>query len=454
MAGLLVVSDAEEAPRGLRLEELISIAELQRIQDAFARATGVASVITDAAGHPITEPSNFTRLCRDIIRKTPLGLDACMRSDAELGRPNPDGPTVRPCLSCGLWDGGASIFAGGVHVANWLVGQVRNESQHESAMLAYAREIGADVAEFRRALDEVTVMSTEQFNLVSEFLFRMANLLSQQAFAHLEEQRTRALERRRRLEREELESQLRQSQKMEAVGLLAGGIAHDFNNLMTVIQGNVELLELEATAAARGGELSMLRDVRDATFRATALTRRLLAFSRRDAASPVRLDLREVLDGFHGMLARVFPPNVRLEIVHAPEPLTVFIDRNQLEQVMLNLVVNARDAISDAGLVTISTERRSIGAGEVTTSDLDVGEHAVITVRDTGAGMAPEVLERAFEPFFTTKPVGKGTGLGLSMVYGIVHQARGHVTARSELGRGTAIHVVLPLMPPDPAASP
>lgn len=166
---------------------LFEIGHIQRIQDTFANSTNVASIITQPDGRPITKPSNFCRLCSDVIRKTPLGLANCMKSDAVVGSPNPGGPVIMPCLSGGLWDAGASIMAGDKHIANWLIGQVRNEKQDENKMLSYARAIGADEAEFISALREVKVMSLEQFTHVADTLFLIANQLSELALKNLQQ---------------------------------------------------------------------------------------------------------------------------------------------------------------------------------------------------------------------------------------------------------------------------
>ena len=178
----IVMDDFPVAPG---LLDLFDVSELQRIQDVFAKATGVASIITSPTGEPITRPSNFCRLCMEIIRGTPQGLKNCMKSDAVLGCLNPDGPTTKICLSGGLWDAGASISVGGRHIANWLIGQVRNEQQDDAAMLAYADAIGADRERFMQALAEVPVMSTERFKDVAEALYVLANELSHRAFTTL-----------------------------------------------------------------------------------------------------------------------------------------------------------------------------------------------------------------------------------------------------------------------------
>lgn len=169
----------------VKFADLFDLDEIQKIQDAFALASNVASIITEPDGTPITKPSNFCRLCMEIIRKTPKGLCNCMKSDAMLGRQNPSGPIMQPCLSGGLWDGGAGISVGNEHVANWLIGQVRNETQNDEQMLRYADTIGADREEFRAALSQVTKMSTEQFKNVCNSLFLFANQLSTLAFQNL-----------------------------------------------------------------------------------------------------------------------------------------------------------------------------------------------------------------------------------------------------------------------------
>jgi serine phosphatase RsbU (regulator of sigma subunit) len=170
----------------VRFADLFDLDEIQKIQDAFALASNVASIITEPDGTPITKPSNFCQLCMDIIRNTPKGLENCMKSDAMLGKKNPSGPIIQPCLSGGLWDGGAGISIGNVHIANWLIGQVRNDTQDDEEILRYADEIGADHEKFREALSHVPRMSTEQFRNVCNSLFLFANQLSTLAYQNLQ----------------------------------------------------------------------------------------------------------------------------------------------------------------------------------------------------------------------------------------------------------------------------
>jgi len=184
----LVAADIEGAD--YNFYDLFDVAEIQLLQNSFSSAVGVASIITAPDGTPITAPSNFCRLCRDIIRNTEKGLANCMRSDCIIGAYNPAGPTVQPCLSGGLWDAGASINAGGRHIANWLIGQVRIDAVDEQEMIAYAISIGADVSAFREALAEVTVMSLEKFMDIARSLFLFANLLSKTAMQNLGQKRS------------------------------------------------------------------------------------------------------------------------------------------------------------------------------------------------------------------------------------------------------------------------
>ncbi|WP_229591280.1 PocR ligand-binding domain-containing protein [Pseudodesulfovibrio sediminis] len=172
--------------KGISFSDLFEVDEIQAIQDAFAKATGVASIITQPDGTPITKPSNFSFLCENIIRKTEKGFSNCMRSDAFLGQFNSRGPTIQPCLSSGLWDGGASISVDGQHIASWLIGQIRNDYLDEERMISYAREIGADETEFLRALKQVTVMPLEQFKQIGQALFLLANLMSWTAYQNLQ----------------------------------------------------------------------------------------------------------------------------------------------------------------------------------------------------------------------------------------------------------------------------
>ncbi|QEL20594.1 hybrid sensor histidine kinase/response regulator [Limnoglobus roseus] len=239
--------------------------------------------------------------------------------------------------------------------------------------------------------------------------------------------------------RRRLEEQFRQAQKMEAVGRLAGGVAHDFNNLLTVINGYAELM-LPGTPVNHPHRVG-LAAVRDAGERAAALTSQLLAFSRKAIVAPRVLDLNEVVAQTESLLRRLIGEDVKLAAVLDPAGCRIMADPSQLDQVIMNLAVNARDAMPTGGRLTIQTRRVHLAAA---LGDLRPGQFAELVVSDTGCGMTAEVQAQLFEPFFTTKEPGRGTGLGLAVVHGVVTQASGHVTVESTVGTGTTFRILFP----------
>jgi PAS domain S-box-containing protein len=244
-------------------------------------------------------------------------------------------------------------------------------------------------------------------------------------------------------EKQKLELELRQAHKMEAIGQLTGGIAHDYNNLLTVILGNTELLleKLQGQPDAK----ALAEFTLEAAERSAVLTQRLLAFGRRQSLEPVLTDVNELLEGMRDLLRMTLGVNVSKEFKFNSELWQTKVDRNQLETVIVNLCVNARDAMQSSGILTIETDNKILDDDyTLLRPDVTAGEYIEIAVSDTGAGMTREVLERAFEPFFTTKEVGKGTGLGLSMIYGFVKQSGGHISIYSEIDIGTVIRIYLP----------
>jgi signal transduction histidine kinase/ActR/RegA family two-component response regulator len=243
-------------------------------------------------------------------------------------------------------------------------------------------------------------------------------------------------------EERELAEQLRQSQKMEAIGLLAGGMAHEFNNLLTIMLGYAQVLA--ETMDKNDVGQAAIAEVMKAGDRAAALTKRLLVFSRKQPVAPVVVNLNSVVSGIEGMLRGLIGRNVAIVVRLDGSICNIKADPNELEQVILNLAVNARDAMPNGGEVTISTHSITADASVAKSNGVEPGEFVVLSVRDTGTGMSTETKERIFEPFFTTKEAGKGTGLGLATVYGIVQQIGGYITVQSELGVGTTFQVQMP----------
>ncbi|MFC3557676.1 PAS domain-containing protein [Sphingomonas qilianensis] len=261
-------------------------------------------------------------------------------------------------------------------------------------------------------------------------------------------------EREARAALEQTQDQLRQAQKMEAVGQLTGGLAHDFNNLLTAISGSLELIQTRILQGETDRVERYVAMAQQAAKRAAALTHRLLAFSRRQTLDPRPTDINRLIASLDDLLRRSVGPQIDIEIVGAGGLWTTLIDPNQLENALLNLCINARDAMPQGGRITIETANKWLDAIAAKECDLPPGQYVALSVSDTGTGMDGQTIERAFDPFYTTKPLGEGTGLGLSMIYGFVRQSGGQVRIYSELGQGTTMRLYLPRAHGDAEAEP
>ena len=245
-------------------------------------------------------------------------------------------------------------------------------------------------------------------------------------------------------ERERVEDALRQSQKMEAVGQLTGGLAHDFNNLLTGVTGSLELLQIRIAQGRTKDVDRYVNAAQGAAKRAAALTHRLLAFSRRQTLDPKPTDVNRLVSGMEDLIRRTVGPEISIEPVGAAGLWSTLVDQGQLENALLNLCINARDAMPDGGRITIETANRWMDELTASARQLSAGQYVSLCVSDTGTGMTPEVIAKAFDPFFTTKPIGMGTGLGLSMIYGFAKQSNGQVRIYSEPAQGTMVCIYLP----------
>jgi signal transduction histidine kinase len=248
-------------------------------------------------------------------------------------------------------------------------------------------------------------------------------------------------------ERAQLRDELQQARKMEAVGQLTGGLAHDFNNLLAAISGSLDLLELRIKQGRVMGLERYIAAGKGATARAAALTQRLLAFARRQTLEAKPTDISLLVEGMAQLVGGTLGPGIAVNIVSEADLWTTLVDRNQLENALLNLCINARDAMPDGGQLTIETANMRFGEHEAREHAMPPGQYVSLSVKDGGVGMTPEIAARVFEPFFSTKPVGGGTGLGLSMIYGFVRQSGGHVHVQSEPLRGTTVCLYFPREP-------
>jgi len=240
------------------------------------------------------------------------------------------------------------------------------------------------------------------------------------------------------------EEALRQSHKMEAVGQLTGGLAHDFNNLLAGISGSLEMMQSRIQQGRYADVDRYLVSAQGAAKRAAALTHRLLAFSRRQTLAPKPTDVNQLVEGMRDLIQRTVGPTVPMKVVAASDLWPVLVDPSQLENALLNLCINARDAMPDGGRIVVRTANQSFDEQEAKVRGVAEGRYISLCVTDTGTGMPPDVVAKAFEPFFTTKPIGAGTGLGLSMIYGFAQQSGGQVRIDSTVGEGTTVCILLP----------
>ena len=275
---------------------------------------------------------------------------------------------------------------------------------------------------------------------------KLALETSQQHASDLEAmvaERTAELE-RQMAAREASEAALRQSQKMDAIGQLTGGIAHDFNNMLTGILSSLDIVRMRLEMGRMDGLERFLDAATASSQRAAALTQRLLAFSRRQSLDSRTVDLNELVGSTQHLLRSTLGETIRIRTALSDTPLRANLDSNQFESALLNLAINARDAMPDGGELTLRTAHVDVEEGEMLA--VPAGEYALVAVSDSGTGMPPEVVERIFEPFFTTKPIGKGTGLGMSMIYGFMQQSGGHITVDSTPGQGTTVSLFMPVV--------
>lgn len=245
------------------------------------------------------------------------------------------------------------------------------------------------------------------------------------------------------------EANLRQAQKLESIGLLAGGIAHDFNNILATITLHTEFLIHELDASIPPEELTKrvkkcLEEIRKSSERATGLTRKLLSFSRRQMLQPKVHNLNILVTDMREMLQRMVEENIEFKIDLSPEIKNIYVDHGHIEQILLNLVINSRDAMPQGGLLKIETKNVLVDEKTAQGCNIKSGDYVLLTVSDSGIGMSDEIQKNIFEPFFTTKPVGKGTGLGLSTVYGIMQQSKGCILVESKIGQGASFKLYFP----------
>ena len=436
---MVALTQPLDVDRTISFHDLFNIDEIQRLQDDFAEATGVASIITQVDGTPITKPSKFCRLCRDIIRGTEKGCANCYKSDAALGVLCLDGPTIKPCMSGGLWDAGAGISVGGRHIANWLIGQVRDEVQTEENMRAYARDIGADEDQIIQAFREVPAMSHDKFEKIARALFTLSKQLSDAAYQNVQQARFIA-------ERKGVEDILRKS-KEEAefanrskTEFLAN-MSHELRTPLTIINGAFDIIAMEMFGSIDNAKyLDYARSAREAGDHLLGVINDLLDISQiemnRFELNEEDLDVSEILSSCHLLVkGRAHAVGLGLDLDIGGNVSVLRGDRLRIKQVLLNLLSNAVKFTPKGGKIKLAAKPDPVGG-------------LVFEVADTGIGIDADRIGKALNSLgevgspYTREIQGAGIGLPLSKK--LVELHGGTLELESEIGIGTKATVRFP----------
>lgn len=421
----------------INFDDLFDLESIQLIQDQYSSVAGVASIITLPDGTPITKPSNFTRFCNELVRSTNVGCINCQKSDAAFGTPNSNGPTIGHCMSGGLWDAGASILVGEHHIANWLIGQVRDESQDERAIRAYAKQIGVDEQALMSAFHEVPAMSKEHFVSVSNTLFTLAKNLSTMAYQNLQQARFIA-------ERNHSEEALRKNEVLlkELIATkdrFFSIIAHDLRSPFNSILGFSDLLQSKLVERDIDKAEEYCGIIQKSASNTMELLDNLLDWARSQSSkmefNPVNLDLNNLVHETVTLFTESAKhKNIRL-LLDTPSKAMLIADKSMLGTVLRNLISNALKFTMPGGAISISIKKSS--------------KSWRISVSDNGVGMSTSELNKLFridEVFTTSGTQGEqGTGLGLILCKEFVSKHGGIIWAESETNKGSTFHFTIPI---------
>jgi PAS domain S-box-containing protein len=422
----------------LELSDIIDCETLQSMLEDFYRLTGMLGAVLDVSGKVLVAVG-WQDICTKFHRCHPETLKNCLESDTVLTNGVPVGSFKHYRCKNNMWDMVTPLEVGGRHVGNIFIGQFFYDDENPDLEFyrAQARRYGFDETAYLAALKQVPRFSRETAEAGMQFYAKLTKMISTLSFSTIRLSRTLT-------ERIHLEEQLRQAQKMETVGQLAGGVAHDFNNILQVIIGYGDMLRRDDTLNERHKD--EIDHILGSAEKASQLTRGLLAFSRKQVFALKPLNLNEVIENFRKFIVRVIGEDIQLKTITRGEGPVINADLGQMEQVLVNLATNARDAMKKGGVLTIETGSQAVEAvTDQESGGAEPGLYAVVTVSDTGCGMDHDTRQRIFEPFYTTKEVGEGTGLGMAIVYGIIKQHNGFINVYSEPGHGTTFRIYLPM---------
>jgi PAS domain S-box-containing protein len=445
--------DAVLCPEGdisrLDLVDIIDKTTIQQLMDDFYQLTNIGGAILNLDGNVVAS-AGWREICAQFHRKHPVALENCIESDTKLTENIEPGRIKKYRCKNNMWDIAMPIYVGDNLFGNLFIGQFfyEDEEINYDVFRFQAHKFGFNEKAYMDALDRVPVFSRNAVEIAMNYYSRLVEMISTLSYSNLKLARTYEEHKQNERAREKLQTQLNQAQKMESVGRLAGGVAHDFNNMLGIILGHTELALLKTD---KDNDLvSDLNEIQKAAKRSADITKQLLAFARKDIISPKQLDLNDTVESMLNMLRRLIGEDIDLVWQPVSHLWPVKMDPSQIDQILVNLCVNARDAIAGVGKLTIETGRHTFDQEYCNEHPGFIpGDFVLLAVSDNGCGMDKETLDNLFEPFFTTKDVGKGTGLGLATIYGIVKQNNGFINVYSEPGQGSTFKIYLPRLVTD-----
>ncbi|MBN2852906.1 MAG: PocR ligand-binding domain-containing protein [Clostridia bacterium] len=427
-----------EAFKEYKLTDVFDINELQKIQDAFSDATGVASIITDKNGTPITKASGFSFLCEHLVRSTEEGLKRCILSDSIIGMSESE-VTIRKCLSAGLIDAGISITVLGKPIGNWMIGQIADESFNEQEMLLYANTIGVNKKEYQKALHRVVHMPRSQFEKICHFLYLNAKMLSQFATNSIVQKEEIRLREKAEKEIKILGLKLSQQQRLKAIGTLAGGVAHEINN---PINGIINYSQLVLDMVDENSKISdYMKEIIIESNRISLIAKNLLEFSYVKKNEFKKENIVQLINNTKAMINSVLLKNQISFHTEIDEVSEVTCHQQKIQQVLMNLLTNAIETLNKKYPGYHENKKLIISCRNI---ELDDNAFIRVTVEDHGMGIDEKIRGELFSPFSAANRTDKSAGLGLLMSYAIMKEHKGDLSYETKTGEYTRFHMDIP----------